>query len=152
MVKKILLGLLAVFIIIQFIKPGRNKSTDNSKDITTVVSIPPEIQNILKTACYDCHSNNTNYIWYDEIQPVRWWVENHIHEGKQHLNFSEFATYTRKKQAHKIDEVAETIENDEMPLESYTIMHRNAKLTPAQKEILVNWATALYEELEPKEE
>ncbi|HTN46097.1 MAG TPA: heme-binding domain-containing protein [Flavipsychrobacter sp.] len=146
MLKKILIGLVTVLVVIQFIRPAKNQSDDHSKDISKVVTMPADVQTILKTACYDCHSNHTTYPWYDQIQPVRWWVEHHIREGKEHLNFSEFATYPKKKQTNKLDEIAETVEAGEMPLQSYTIMHKDARLTPRQKDILVSWATALVEE------
>ena len=95
---------------------------------------------VLKTACYDCHSNNTVYPWYNTIQPIAWWLNRHVVEGKQHLDFSDIGNYTAKKAKHKLDEVAEVLEKDEMPLFSYTIIHRNAKLNDAQKQLLINWA------------
>lgn len=142
------MGLIIILVVIQFIRPAKNQSNDHSKDISKVATVPADVQAILKTACYDCHSNHTTYPWYDQIQPVRWWVEHHIKEGKQHLNFSEFAAYPKKKQANKLDEIAETIEAGEMPLRSYTIMHKDARLTTQQKDILVKWAEGLVEELD----
>jgi len=145
MIKKLVLGMGILLIVIQFIRPAYNQSTDSSKDITTVVAVPDDVQKILKSSCYDCHSNYTNYPWYDKIQPVRWWVEHHIKEGKMHLNFSEFANYSIKKQLEKINDLGETIDNDEMPLPAYTIMHKEAKLTVAEKELLINWANETYD-------
>ncbi len=145
MLRKILIGLLIVFVVIQFIRPERNKSTDNTKDIATVYAIPSDVQTILKTSCYDCHSNNTTYVWYDEIQPVRWWIENHIKEGKTELNFSEFATYPLKKQLHKIEEIGDVVDAGEMPLSSYTIAHTDAKLSEEQKQTLVDWSLSVLE-------
>lgn len=142
MPKKILLLLLTVFIIIQFIRPAKNQSGDTSKDISTLYTIPADVRQILKTSCYDCHSNHTEYKWYDEIQPVRWWVEHHIKEGKAELNFSEFASYPEKKRLHKLEEIGDVVNNDEMPLASYTFVHRDAKLTAEQKEKIAEWAYA----------
>lgn len=79
-------------------------------------------------------------MWYESIQPLGWWIADHIHEGKEELNFSEFASYSTKKQIHKLDEVIEMIEDGEMPLESYTYVHGEAKLNPQQKDKLIDWA------------
>jgi hypothetical protein len=100
----------------------------------------------MKAACYDCHSNQSTYPWYTNIQPVGWFVKDHIEDGKKHLNFSEFGTYTAKKQAHKLEECGEMIEKGEMPLSSYTIIHKEAVLTEAQQTSLVNY----FKEVEKK--
>ena len=150
MVKKILIVLLVVLVVIQFIRPAKNDSKDFSKDITTVYPVPEDVMPILKRSCYDCHSNYTTYPWYDRIQPVAWWLQNHINEGKHHLNFSEFAGYTPKKQAHKLEETAEMIEKGEMPLGSYTFIHTDAKLSKEEATLLVNWAKSLQAEIEQK--
>jgi hypothetical protein len=113
-------------------------------------NVPANVQLVLQKACSDCHSNNTEYPWYTHIQPVGWWLQDHVNEGKAELNFSEFATYKPKKQAHKMEEVVEMIEHNEMPLESYTLMHKNAVLSRQEKTAVVNWAKALQHEIETK--
>lgn len=140
MLKKIIMVLIALIVIIQFIRPAKNQSNDVSKDITTVYAMPDDVRQILKSACYDCHSNYTAYPWYTNIQPVGWWMQRHVDGGKRHLNFSEFAGYTPKKQKHKMEEFAELVEKKEMPLNSYTWMHKDARLTDAQRTALINWA------------
>lgn len=139
--KKIGLGLLGVLIIIQFI-PNTKNSGDalGENDISHVVIVPGDVQEILNVSCNDCHSNHTNYPWYSNIQPIGFWLDNHVNEGKQELNFSEFATYKKKRQLHKLDEIAEMIEEHEMPLSSYTLIHTDAKLTNEQQTMLINWA------------
>jgi len=97
---------------------------------------------VLKTSCYDCHSNSTAYPWYNNIQPVAWWLNKHVNNGKKHLNFSEFGNYDTKKANHKLDEIVETLEKNEMPLFSYVIVHQNAKLSDAQKKLVMDWAKA----------
>lgn len=147
--KKILkplgLVLLATFIIIQFIRPEKNIADPAAfaNDITKAYPVPEDVQGILKTSCYDCHSNNTNYPWYSKIQPVAWWLNDHIVEGKKEINFSEFATYNVRKKFKKMEEIIEQVKEDEMPLSSYTIIHKNAVLTPEQKVSLTNWATSI---------
>lgn len=142
--KKILLTLLAVFIIIQFIRPARNISdTVSPNDITKVYNVPADVQQVLKISCNDCHSNNTNYPWYTNIQPVGWWLQSHVKGGKYHLDFSSFGTYTAKRQHHKLEEVIEQVKGNHMPLSSYLWIHSEAKLTEAQKTLLINWAEQL---------
>jgi hypothetical protein len=101
------------------------------------------VAGILQRACNDCHSNNTHYPWYTNIQPVGWWMQHHVNEGKEELNFSEFGTYTAKRQNHKMEEVAEQIKKGEMPLNSYLWIHKDAKLSDQEKEILISWANGL---------
>lgn len=144
MVKKILIGLLLVFIIIQFIRPEQNVSAlPSQNDIRLHYGVPDHVLSVLKRACYDCHSNNTTYPWYANIQPVGWWLADHIEEGKEELNFSEFGAYSPKRAAHKLEEVAELVEEEEMPLESYTYIHKDAVLTKDEKETLITWANGL---------
>src|SRR5215213_8131450 len=110
MKKKILLTILAIFIIIQFIRPARNISDEvAATDITKVYSVPADVQQILKVSCNDCHSNNTEYPWYTNIQPVGWWLQHHVNEGKAELDFSKFSTYSPKRQHHKLEEVIEQV-------------------------------------------
>lgn len=148
MLRKIMIGLLVALVAIQFIRPGKNQSQDYSKDITTVYPVPEQVHTILKEACYDCHSNNTAYPWYNQIQPIAWWMQDHVNDGKKHLNFSEFAGYTPKKQAHKMEETHEMIEKGEMPLNSYTWTHAGARLTPEQTNTLITWAKDLQQQIE----
>ena len=128
----------------QFIRPEKNTSAATGKnDIATKYPVPDSVQAILKVACYDCHSNNTRYPWYAQIQPVGWWLSNHIKDGKRGLNFSEFTSYRIKKQFHRLDDINELAKKNEMPLSSYTFIHTDAKLTERQKSILVNWTETL---------
>jgi hypothetical protein len=142
--KKILIVLLIIFVLIQFIRPAKNQSTVlSSTDITSKYPVPDSVQQILKVACNDCHSNNTRYPWYAEVQPIAWWLDNHIKDGKRGLNFSEFTSYRIKKQFHRLDDINELVKKNDMPLSSYTIIHKDAKLTEQQKLTLSNWTEAL---------
>lgn len=139
--KKISLALLIGLGLLQFYQPARNKSNgqDLSKDFTTVYNAPDSIKQILHTSCYDCHSNNTNYLWYDYIQPARMLVESHIRSGKKELNFSEWADYTERKQQSKLERITKQVQQDKMPLKSYTMLHTLAKLNTDKKQQLINW-------------
>ena len=147
-VRIILLFLFFIFIIIQFFQPDKNNNDVLAKDdITTMVSIPDTVQQLMKAACYDCHSNNTKYPWYTDIQPIGWWMENHVEDGKRHLNFNEFAAIpprngktTRERQLKKLEEVKKTIEEGEMPLSSYTLIHKEARLNKEQKQMIIAWS------------
>ena len=151
MKKKILLALLAILVIIQFIRPTRNKSESiSANDIRNHYAVPANIDAILKRSCNDCHTNNTTYPWYTNIQPVGLWLQHHVNEGKSHLNFSEFATYAPKRQHHKLEETIEMIKEGAMPLDSYLWMHGNARLSQEDEATLVNWSDALMKEIAHK--
>ena len=142
MLKKILIVLAVIIIIIQFIRPEKNDSNDLTFDISTKYEVPDNVNQILKVACNDCHSNKTEYPWYANVQPVAWWLNDHIIDGKRHLNFSEFTKAPIARQNHKLEETIEMVEKKEMPLESYTYLglHSEANLTDEQREIIINWA------------
>ena len=135
--KKILLVTLGVVLLIQFFQPSSNTSSKIlPTDITGVFTVPQNVQDVLKTSCYDCHSNNTRYPWYSFIQPGAWWMAHHINEGKQNLNFSEFGSYSNRKQQNKLRSIAKSIKDETMPIKPYLLIHRNAKLTEEQKILL----------------
>ena len=143
--KKIGLILLLALIVIQFVRPTRNESKAVlATDIRQVTSVPPNVQNLLSRSCYDCHSNNTRYPWYMNIQPVAWYLADHVKEGKRELNFSEFGSYTSKKQRHKLEEISKEVQEGEMPLSSYTLIHGDAKLSDAERTIITTWADSLF--------
>jgi hypothetical protein len=141
MIKKIAYLLLAALVIIQFIRPARNISTTESANhISKKYTVPASTNGILEKACYDCHSNNTVYPWYANIQPVGFWLDDHVKEGKGELNFSEFLTYSPKKARNKMKKVVEEVKEGGMPLDSYTWIHKNAILTQEEKTELTTWA------------
>lgn len=139
--KKIILGVVALLIVIQFIRPARNINGQVlPTDISKLYSVPENVQASLKTACYDCHSNNTRYPWYVNIQPVGWYLAWHVSEGKEELNFSDFGSYSQRKQKGKFKGIANTVQKGEMPLSSYTLIHKDAILTNEEKARLIDWA------------
>ena len=139
---QILLATVVVLVGMQFMRPEKNSGlADTPKDITHSVKVSPEIKNILEKSCYDCHSNHTEYPWYSNIQPMAGWLAHHIEEGREELNFSEFDSYRLRRKTHKLKEVIEQINEGEMPMSSYTIVHKEAKLSDEQKTALLKWAT-----------
>jgi len=142
--KRTLIVLLIVFVAIQFIRPERNISDKPMPNhISKVHAVPEEVGIILKTSCYDCHSYNTYYPWYAEIQPVRWWLDEHIIDGKGDLNFDEFGTYSLRKQYRKMEEIGDLVKKEEMPIPSYIWTHKEAKLSDQQKQVIFNWVAGV---------
>ena len=142
MLKKILIGLGIVLIAIQFIRPDKNESKDLTYDVSTKYKVPEDVNQLLQVSCNDCHSNASVYPWYSNIQPVAWWLDEHIKDGKKHLNFSEFTKLPIAVQNHKFEEVIEEVKEHEMPLASYTYLglHKEANLSDEQRQVLTNWA------------
>jgi len=143
MIKKIIksilvLGLIAL-VVMQFIRPDKNSGGYESIAVFEVETNPTEeVTQLLKTHCYDCHSNQTRYPWYGEIAPFSYWLAEHIEHGKEELNFSDWASYSAKRKDHKLDEVIEEVEEGHMPLDSYTWIH--GTLTEEEKTTLIQWA------------
>lgn len=142
MFKKIALGLAGILLLMQLYRPAKNNTNDQTFHIAKKYPVPDSVAAILDVACNDCHSNNTRYPIYAEIQPVALWLSNHVNEGKEHLNFSKFTNLPIAVQNHKLEETIEMINEGEMPLHSYTWLglHSEAKLSDAQKKMLVHWA------------
>lgn len=142
--KRVGLALLIVLVIGQFFRPKQNISSEISpNDISHTYPIPNEIYGIFKKACLDCHSNNTVYPSYNKIFPVSWYLYNHIYGGKKHFDFSEFASYSPKKQRHKLEEIIEVIEEGRMPMKSYVRLHPEASLSAAEKALIKAWVYKL---------
>ena len=142
-IKKIALASGIIFIAIQFIQPAHNKSGQVlPTDFAKFYTVPVNVQSILQNACYDCHSNNTNYPWYSNIQPMAWIMARHISNGKEKLNFSRFGSNTTRKQISKLKEISNQIKDGEMPITSYKLMHKSARLSQDEKALLMNWLQA----------
>ena len=134
--KKFLILLVIIFVIIQFIRPERNLG---KRETENTIFVSNEVGQILQSSCFDCHSNYTVYPWYTNIQPIGWWLNHHVNEGKDELNFSEFETYSLKRKLHKLEEIKEMVDENEMPLPSYLWIHGDAELSAEQKEVISKW-------------
>jgi len=145
MKKKIGIGLLVIFIILQFIRPARNHSDTiiSENDISRKYALSEKVHQIFVTKCYDCHSNSTEYPWYTNIQPVGLWMQHHVNEGKDELNFSEFKTYPEKRANHKLEEISDAINEGWMPLDSYLWIHKDAKVTQEDRDLINAWIKSL---------
>jgi hypothetical protein len=143
MKKKIGIAVLALIIIIQFFRIDQvNPEVVVENDFIVITKPDAKTVELLKSSCYDCHSNTTEYPWYANVAPVSWWIKDHINEAKSHLNFSEWTSYSEKKQLHKLHECYEEVEHGEMPLDSYTWTHSEAKLSHEDREHLEHWFEA----------
>ena len=140
MFKKIGIGLIVVLVLMQFKRINKtNPEYNEAEDFITMTQPPAEIATLIKTACYDCHSHQAKYPWYSNVAPVSWMLEHHIEEGREHLNFSTWGKYKSEKADHKLEECAEEVEEGEMPMKSYVVMHSEAKMTDKQKAALIAW-------------
>ena len=146
-----MLTLLAALVIIQFIHPKKNKAEGPQPNyIGNSFTVPVDVKPILDKACNDCHSNNSNYPWYANFQPIHWWLEKHIKDGKKELNFDEYTNRNLRYQYHKMEETIEMVKEGEMPLNSYTWTHKDAKLTENEKNKLIGWAESVMDNMKTK--
>lgn len=149
--KKVLLVLLVLFIAIQFIRSKKNVSAEISASrIAVLYPVPDDVNAILVKACNDCHSNNTVYPWYNNVQPVTYWLNNHVKDGKRHLNFDEFTIMRVSKQYKRMEDCIDAVKEDEMPLKAYTWIHKNAILTDVEKQTFYNWCTRVRDSIKAR--
>jgi len=134
--KKILVALGGIAMALQFIQPTV-ENTEHSGFTDTLAD--KELAVVLEAACFDCHSNQTTMPWYTHIQPVGWWIAHHVDEGRRELNFDTYSNYSPRKKYHKLEETRELIEAGEMPLKSYTIIHKEARLNEKSKQLILDW-------------
>jgi hypothetical protein len=152
MIRKILIVLLVALIAIQFIRPAHNSGiATSSTDIIHTVHVPDTVLHILQHSCYDCHSNHTEYPWYANINPVGFWLSGHVNDGKEAINFSDLSGFTKRKLDHRFGDIAEQVEQYEMPLSTYTFIHTYAKLSAGQIGILKSWADSARKEINYKQ-
>lgn len=143
-VKFIALVLVLALVGIQFVPTKLNQSSTVPKtDFVWVHDMPDNISQLLLTSCYDCHSNNTEYPWYNKLQPMAWLLADHITHGKEELNFSKWEEYSNRRKNSKLKSIISQVEDDEMPLSSYTFIHRDAVLSKTEKALLVDYMKEL---------
>jgi hypothetical protein len=139
--KKTGLALIAVLLIIQLIPANLPEITDNNTDdLLANNSLSQNIEEILRSSCYDCHSNETVYPWYSYVAPVSFLVARDTRKGRKHLNFSEWESLSKPDKAEALDELSEEVEEGEMPMKIYPITHPDARLSDKQREALISWA------------
>jgi Haem-binding domain len=148
-IRIILVVLLVLLIIIQFFRPAENIAVGIAvNDISSKYTVPPDVDHLLKVACYDCHSNNTRYPWYWKIQPVTWFMNGHIEDAKRGLNFSAFTSHTIGQQYRAFNGISKEVKKGDMPLSSYTYIHKDAILSDQDKLAIENWAAGCRKNIE----
>lgn len=149
--KYFLTGLLLTFVVIQFIaRPEKISEPVNDNDIIKVLELEGPMATMLKSACYDCHSDQPRYPWYASVAPVSWKIGEHIEHGRDELNFSKWGTYSAKRRDHKLEEMVEEVEAGKMPMPNYVRMHSEAKLSNEQLEALKSWVTSERAKIAPE--
>lgn len=139
-VKKIFFWLLIVFVLIQFIPIDKtNIAVKSSVNFVEVKKTPPKISTLIKSACYDCHSNETVYPKYAYFAPISWSIKSHVNEGREHLNFSVWETYNNDLKKSMLDKAIQTIQSKAMPLPGYMVYHKEANLSEAERTLLVRY-------------
>ena len=147
--KKIAIVLVVILVGMQFIPTDVNRQEEIPKtDIRYVYDVLDNVMNILQTSCYDCHSNNTNYPWYSDVQPMRFLMDKHIREGKEELNFNEFGSYSDRRKKNKLKSIIGQIKDEEMPPLSYTFMHGNTHFLKEEKIKLIEWIVNLKDKVQ----
>jgi hypothetical protein len=140
-VKLVGLGLIAVLILMQFFQPERNIAPlDPELDMLELLVLSEPMADLIMNACYDCHSNQTDYPWYSRISPVSLYLNKHIVEGKEDLNFSEYGLLDKADKIGAFADFCDVLDAGTMPLQSYILIHKDAKLTQEERENLCNWS------------
>lgn len=136
--------LLVVVLLMQLARPQKNTAAvPAGKAFIDTFKVNEQVNAILAVSCYDCHSNNTNYPWYSEIQPMAWLMEKHIIDGKEKLNFDDLPPYGSRKFNSKVSQITKQIEQGKMPLDSYLWMHKGARLNTEDKKLLIDYFNSL---------
>ncbi len=139
--KLALLLLIVVLIVLQFFQPEKNQgSITQESDLIVVASVPDSLAEILITSCYDCHSNHTEYPWYSRISPVSWYLYKHLRDGKEELNLSEFGNLSKAEKIGTLSDLYDALEAGTMPLQSYMLIHRDARMSQEKIDALLDWA------------
>jgi hypothetical protein len=142
--KRLLLVFLILFAAAQFIRPRReNAPVDATKTIFAVANVPPDVTSILDRSCNDCHTDTVRWPWYSAITPLNFLVAEDVEHGREELNLSTWGRYDARRQARKLEELCEEVEEGEMPLPKYLYLHPRAKLSDADKQRLCAWSSAL---------
>jgi len=146
--KTIWIILIAVVVIMQLIPSGRPELVkENKGDLLLNNEVPENVSHLLKVACYDCHSNESVYLWYSYVAPVSWLVARDVRLGKEELNFSTWESNDKMQKAKLLDDIVEEVSDGGMPMAIYPLMHPEAKLKKADRQAIVDWAESHAESL-----
>ncbi len=131
---------LVVLLGLQFVRPAKtNPAVDQSKTIGSQLQVTPQVAAILDRSCQDCHGNATRWPWYSNVAPMSWTVIDHVNEGRRRMNLSEWGNYDKRQADKKLEQMCEQVKDGEMPIQSYTWIHRNAKLSAEDVKTICDW-------------
>lgn len=143
LLKWLMLVVLCAFVVMQFWRPARtNPPIDQSQTMHAHLNVTPEVAAILDRSCHDCHSNATRWPWYSNFAPTSWLLVDHVNEGRQHFNLSEWGRLDKRRASHRLEEICDEVKVGAMPMASYTWIHRSARLSAHDVQILCDWANA----------
>ncbi|HEX8473320.1 MAG TPA: heme-binding domain-containing protein [Pyrinomonadaceae bacterium] len=132
-----------VFVAIQVMRPEKvNSPVDEARAIEAHLKLTPEVETIFERSCNDCHSQKTDWPWYSNVAPVSWFVVDHVNHGRRHLDFSDWARYDREDADQMLEAICQLTKHGSMPMSSYTLMHRDAKLSIEDVQTLCGWSEA----------
>lgn len=140
--------LLAFLLGAQFVRPAKTSpAVEEHRTLAAMMAVPAEVHNLLERACGDCHSHQTTWPWYSNVAPVSWLLVDHVNEGRRKLNLSDWAKYSPQQARHKLEEICDVVTSGEMPLQSYLLLHPDAKLTPDEVTALCAWTKSAHQSL-----
>jgi hypothetical protein len=143
LIRYAVLAWIGVIVAVQLIRPARtNPPTDPSRTLAASLPLPPAAQAVLERSCRDCHSNDTRWPWYSNVAPMSWMLIDHVNSGRRHFNYSEWAGYAPEKSRKVLHGICEETRQGSMPVGSYTLLHRDARLSDADVQTLCAWTTA----------
>ena len=141
--KWLAVAVVAVLLGMQFVRPARtNPAVDQTQTINARLQVTPQVAAIIDRSCQDCHSHSTHWPWYTNIVPVSWVLVDHVNDGRKHLNLSEWGKLDKRRADKKLEEMCEQVSDKLMPIDSYTWIHRSAKLSADDIKILCDWTEA----------
>jgi Haem-binding domain len=132
----ILVGLAAI----QLIPVNRrNSNIDPSQAIYATMLVPAEVKAVLNRSCMNCHSDETSWPWYSYVAPVSWVVARDVHRGRKAMNLSQWKSYSMNKKTDRLEEICEQVTNGDMPDRKYVLIHRQARPTAQERDIVCQW-------------
>lgn len=142
-IKWILIVIVCLFILIQVKRPARtNPAVDESQTIFARTQMTPQVAAIFNRSCVDCHSNKTVWPWYTNVEPISWFIVDHVNTGRKNMNLSEWGKLDSGRQDRKLRQICDEVTDGAMPLSTYTPLHPGSKLSPAEVKTLCDWTAA----------
>ncbi len=138
---------------LQFVRPARSNPPEVAgRNLAAHARLTPEVETVLRRSCMDCHSNRTEWPWYSHVAPASWLVVDHVNHGRRHLNFSDWARLDREEAGRVLKSICKEAQGGTMPMPSYTLVHRDARLSDGDVKTLCDWASAESERLASQED